>query len=490
MSSPTAALLPGAAPIIVLGAGVAGLATAYRLAELGRGPVVVLEQAPAAGGLAGTVEFGGARFDLGSHRVHPDYYPDALALLRTLLGEDLLCVPRRGRLRFQGGYIDYPPSLADFLAALGAREVARCAAGLLAARLRGTPGDGGPPSYADHLLPRVGPRAFELFYAPYARKVFGLAPEAVAASAAKTRISTARPWALAWQMARLARRPAAAAGGGSNGGGRVFYYPRHGFGSIGDALRDAVRARGVTLRTGVTVRGLRAVHGRVVEVEVEADGVASVLPAAAVVSSAPLAALLRMVTPAAPAAVTAAADSLRWRGIRLLQVVLARPRCLDGETYYFPEEAYCFGRVSEPPLFSAALRGAPGTTALNVEVICTAGDALWTLDEEAFLRRVQDDAEPLGLFHAAEVRAARSLRLPAVYPVYDRDYRARLDRALGWVSGFDNLYSIGRGGLFLHANTDHSIHLGLRLAEHLARPGARAAAWDALLPGDGMTVRD
>jgi len=249
-------------------------------------------------------------------------------------------------------------------------------------------------------------------------------------------------------------------------------------------------ARGTALRTGVAVCGLRADGGRVREVLFERDGAVTALPVAAVVSSAPLAALVRLLDPPAPDGVRDAADSLRWRGIRLLQVVLDRPRCLDGETYYFPEERYCFGRVSEPPLFSEALRGAPGTTALNVEVICTPGDALWALDDDAFLRRVLQDAEPLGLFRAADVRAARSLRMPAVYPVYDRDYQRRLGRVLEWVHGFDNLYSIGRGGLFLHANTDHSIHLGLRLAEHLAHPAARAAEWDAALPGDGMTVRD
>jgi protoporphyrinogen oxidase len=226
------------------------------------------------------------------------------------------------------------------------------------------------------------------------------------------------------------------------------------------------------------------------ELVVEHDGTTKTLPVAAVVSSAPLAALLRLLEPAAPPAVIADADSLHWRAIRLLQVVLNRPRCLDGETYYFPETAYCFGRVSEPPLFSEALRGAVGTTALNIEVICSAGDAVWQLDEAAFLQHVLRDAELLGLFRAGEIIAARSLRLPAVYPVYDRGYRARLERVFGWLRGIENLYSIGRGGLFLHANTDHSLHLGLQLAEHLASADARAGGWNAVLPGDGMTVRD
>ena len=466
-------------PIIVLGAGVAGLATAWKLARLGVGPVLVLERDAGPGGLAASAPFAGIRFDLGSHRVHPDYYPEALELLRELLGDDLLRVPRHGRLRFNGRYIDYPPSLGDFLAALGPREALHCALTLVAQRL--TPASGGGDSYQGYLLPKVGRRAFDLFYAPYARKIFGLEPDRVAASAAKTRIATASPWTVA---AHLVRRWA----GRAPRGDRYYYYPRHGFGSIGAALAAAAGAAGVELRTGVAVAGLRADGRRITAVSVAADGATREVPARAVVSSLPLAVLTRLLDPPPPPAVRAAAERLRWRGIRLLQVVLRRPRCLDGETYYFPEERYCFGRVSEAPLFSAALRDDPERTGLNIEVICSPGDPLWELPEDAFLARVVADAEPLGLFRAGEVCAARSVRLPAVYPVYDVDHRAHLDQVFAWLRGFDNLYSIGRGGLFLHANTDHSLHLGLRVAEHLAA-GNRSGEFSGGLP-PGVTVRD
>ncbi|MGH7789150.1 MAG: hypothetical protein ACRERC_19925, partial [Candidatus Binatia bacterium] len=244
------------------------------------------------------------------------------------------------------------------------------------------------------------------------------------------------------------------------------------------------------LHHGAAVRALRGAGGRVREVVYARDGVEHRLAPASVVSSLPLHRLVEMTEPVAPAEVRAAAAGLRWRGIRLLQVQLAAARCLDGETYYFPEERYCFGRISEPPLFSPHMRDDAARTALNIEVICSPGDALWELDEAAFLARVMRDIAAIDLFRPADLLAARSLRLPAVYPVYDLAYRARLARVLDWVASFDNLYSIGRGGMFLHANTDHSIHLGLRLGEHLARPGARAATWRRDLPDEEFRVRD
>jgi protoporphyrinogen oxidase len=464
--------------IAILGAGVAGLATAWQLAEAGRHRVIILEKAEQAGGLAATVGLDGARLDIGSHRIHSDYFPEALTLLRTLLGDELLEVPRRGRLRLKERYVPYPPMLVDFLAALGPVEIARCAAAFVGARLRRRPTQ---RSYEDYLVPRVGRRAYDLFYAPYARKLFGLEPDQVALSAAKTRISTGSPLRLAAQILARRRAPARA---------DVFYYPAGGFGSIPQALLDAARGRGVTLRTGVTVQSLSIEGTRIGSVAFDLDGASTTVPVDAVVSTIPLAQLVRLVQPAAPASVGEAAAGLRWRGIRLLQVLIDRSRCLDGETYYFPEERYCFGRISEPAQFSSRLRSRSDRTALNIEVICSPGDAVWSLDEAQFFAHVLRDVRAIDLFRPDEVLEYRSLRVPAVYPVYDLAYRDRLAHVLAWVASFDNLYSIGRGGMFLHGNTDHSIHLGLRLAEHLARPDARAASWSSHLGAEEFTVRD
>ncbi|HEY3945680.1 MAG TPA: FAD-dependent oxidoreductase, partial [Solirubrobacteraceae bacterium] len=54
-------------PVVVLGAGPAGLTAGYRLAQQGK-QVVVLESTDQVGGLARTEVRDGYRFDLGGHR--------------------------------------------------------------------------------------------------------------------------------------------------------------------------------------------------------------------------------------------------------------------------------------------------------------------------------------------------------------------------------------------------------------------------------------
>src|SRR5215207_2632158 len=95
------------ADLVVLGAGPAGLAAAWRAARSGRS-VTVLERAPVIGGMAGSFEVAGVQVDHGSHRLHPATSPRLLADLTGLLGADLQRRPRNGRLRIGAQWVGFP----------------------------------------------------------------------------------------------------------------------------------------------------------------------------------------------------------------------------------------------------------------------------------------------------------------------------------------------------------------------------------------------
>src|ERR1044072_1797729 len=122
MGTRSTAVSPGStatpqAPVVVIGAGPAGLTAALQLAELGV-PVTVIEANERVGGLAQTVEYKGFRFDIGGHR----FFTKVAAvreLWRSLLGADFLTRPRLSRIFFDGKYFDYPLKPADALLNLG-----------------------------------------------------------------------------------------------------------------------------------------------------------------------------------------------------------------------------------------------------------------------------------------------------------------------------------------------------------------------------------
>src|SRR5207248_11072804 len=96
--------------VVVLGGGACGLTAAWRLASPSV-RVTVLEREPRAGGLCGTHERDGFRFDFGGHRFL--LRSRALEeLVRGLVGEDLLLLTRSSAVLQRGRRFRYPLELA------------------------------------------------------------------------------------------------------------------------------------------------------------------------------------------------------------------------------------------------------------------------------------------------------------------------------------------------------------------------------------------
>ena len=106
-------------------------------------------------------------------------------------------------------------------------------------------------TFAEVLLAALGPTICERFYFPYARKIWGVAPEELSGEQARRRVGGA----LAGRLVRRVLTP----GGGRR---RSFLYPRRGYGQIAEALADdAVRA-GARVELGAEVTGLELGAGR------------------------------------------------------------------------------------------------------------------------------------------------------------------------------------------------------------------------------------
>ena len=112
------------APVIILGAGPAGLSAAYELCGHGVGSIL-LERDPVVGGLARTVEHRGYRFDIGGHRFFTKI-PSIEKIWKDVLGDDLLVRPRLSRIYYRSKFFRYPLEPLDAVVGLGPVESLRC----------------------------------------------------------------------------------------------------------------------------------------------------------------------------------------------------------------------------------------------------------------------------------------------------------------------------------------------------------------------------
>jgi len=427
--------------VVVLGAGPAGLAAAWRAARRGFS-VTVLERADAVGGMAASFDVAGVRVDHGSHRLHPATPPRLLADLAELLGDDLQTRPRNGRLRLDDTWVGYPLQAGELVRAMPSRMVAAIARDAVTGPLRRPKAD----TYEEQVKAGLGPTVYDAVHGPFAHKLWGLPGSRLAGEQARRRVSGNSAWKVAGRLLRRGRTSRRSAQG------RVFHYPRRGFGQITERLADAAVTAGADIRLGAEVDHIAptyedvSVHTRRGE-QVD-SGIAF--------STLPLPLLGRLTAPGPPLQAIESAAGLRFRAMVLVYVVHTDGRWTDYDAHYLPVPNTPVSRISEPANYRESDDDPADRSVLCAEIPCTLGDEVWTASPDRLADLVEEALARNGLppvrRGGVEVR-----RLPKVYPVYDLGYEERLRGIDSWVSSVPKIVTFGRLGLFAHDNSHHAM---------------------------------
>ncbi len=444
-------------PIVVLGAGPAGLGAALRLAARPGFSVTVLEKARSVGGNAGGFELDGIPVDFGSHRLHPACRPDILADIQRMLGGDLLLRPRHGRIRLRGRWIHFPLKPADLLLQLHPSFGMGVVSDALRKPFLRPAGD--DETFATVLEAGLGRTICRDFYFPYARKIWGVAPATLDPVQAKRRVS-------AGSLGKMVRKVLNAVPGMRSEHTGKFFYPRRGFGQISHAYHQACVEQGVDIRFESRITGIEVCHGRARAVALE-DG--TKLPAGVVLSTIPLPVLVQLMGPAVPSGVLASTRALEYRSMILVYLVLETDRFTEFDAHYFPGEDVAITRLSEPKNYS--LHEQPNLTVLCAELPCSKDSPWWSAPDEELSALVQRDLATSGLPVRVPVRRVAVRRLAQAYPIYTRNYREHFDAIDDWVGRVENVLTFGRQGLFAHDNTHHTLAMAYAAAECLADDG-------------------
>ena len=450
-------------PVLIIGAGPAGLTAAYELIKLGYS-ATILESGDQAGGISKTVSYKGYRFDIGGHRFFSKVsYVNKL--WREWLGDDFLERPRLSRIYYNGHFFEYPLKPVNALRGLGLWEAGRVLTSYIKAQLSPQPRE---ENFEDWVRNRFGYRLYNIFFKTYTEKVWGIACRDISADWAAQRIknlSLQEALRNAFFSSRLS----------SNGEIITtlierFHYPRLGPGMMWETCKDLLTAQGVSTRHGQFVYRIGHEKNRVTSVWTKtASGKELSFTVEQVISSMPLREMILSLDPSPPSHVLEAAQLLRYRDYLTVVLIVNRENVFPDNWIYIHSPEVKLGRIQNYKNWSPEMVPEPGMTALGLEYFLWEKDEEWGWPDEKLIELGKRECLKLGLIHPEEVLDGTVVRMKKAYPVYDQYYHDSLETIRQYLAAFQNLQTIGRNGLHRYNNQDHSMMTGVYAARNIVQ---------------------
>ncbi|MFB3853707.1 MAG: FAD-dependent oxidoreductase [Vicinamibacterales bacterium] len=427
----------------IVGAGVAGLTIADRLAANGY-RVTIVEQHDRVGGLARSWHYGDFHFDIGPHRFHTENARVA-AYIREVLGSEAIEISRKSGVRMFGRFHDWPlrpailASMPFALMVRGSRDL------VFREHL---PGD----SFEADVINKYGRTLYEIFFKPYTEKFIFYSPADLHRDWGRAGVNRAvidkRASAdTLWSLLRSTLMPKPVE--------TTFLYPPSGIGRFAELLADRITARGGRVVLGKAVSEVVAGYDSVTGI-VAGD---ETIDCEKLVWTAPITALDRQLG--------LAGVDLEFLSTVFYNFNVRRPAKRAYQWIYFGGDEI-FSRISVPVTFAKTM--APeGKSGLSVELTCREGDERWR-DPGRYVDAIASDLARTGTIDSRDdIEDVHVEPVANTYPVYKLNYLQELTRNLKGLGRYRNLLLAGRCGRFWYNNMDHSIGQGLTVADRILR---------------------
>lgn len=458
---------------ICIGAGPAGLTAAYLLAKAGQS-VLVLEQDPTyVGGISRTEGYKGYLCDIGGHRFFSKS-EEVVAFWDEILGDDFLQRPRKSRIFYNKKFFNYPLSAWDALSKLGVIESGLCV--LSYAKAYCFPLKQ-PKNFQEWVANQFGYRLFSIFFKTYTEKVWGMACTEISADWAAQRIK-GLSLGKAIMNAMLPKKKA-------KGGDKIvktlidkFRYPKRGPGMMWETATQKTQALGGDVQMGQTVTKCHF-DGKLWHVTAtNLKGEEREYLAEHVISSMPLSALVRNITPAVSAEVRAAADGLKYRDFLIVSLIVKDRDRFDDNWIYIHDPSVRVGRIQNFKSWSPMMVPDAANNCLGMEYFCFDSDGIWKMADAELVKLATGELVQLGLAAQEDVLDGFVVRQPKAYPVYDFAYKQHLETIRSSLSQhFNTLHPVGRNGMHRYNNQDHSMMTAMLSVKNILAGKAIYNTW-------------
>ena len=457
-------------PVVIIGAGPAGLTAAYVLSKA-RVESIVLEKDQTVGGIARTVNYKNYYFDIGGHRFFTKV-KSVENIWKEVLGEDLLRCNRLSRIYYNKKFFYYPLRPLNALIGLGIWNSILVMISYLYSQLFPAKQE---ETFEQWVSNRFGKRLFKIFFKTYTEKVWGISCNEISAEWAAQRVK-------GLSLMTALKNAIIKNQSGQKDKRKViktlideFDYPKFGPGMMWQTMVEIIRRNGSQVWLGKEVEGICWSGNKVEALEVKRNGQIELLYGKDFISSLPIREALQKFKPQVPKEVLDAANDLKYRDFLTVALIIRKPMLFPDTWIYVHDPEVKVGRIQNFKNWSPFMVPDPNKTCLGLEYFCFEGDCLWSMPDDELIELGKRELETLGLGNKDDVEDGMVVRMPKAYPIYDSTYRKSLEVVRQFLKQFENLHLVGRNGMHKYNNQDHSMLTAILSAENIL--GANHDLW-------------
>lgn len=376
---------------------------------------------------------------------------------------DFVTVQRKTRIFYNQRFFDYPLKPINALTNLGIKDSLL----VLLSYIRAKWGKRKTLlSFEDWVSRHFGRKLYEIFFKVYTEKVWGISCDQIDADWASQRIQ-------GLTLSKALRNAILPSGNKPKTLVDSFLYPISGNQLFYNRQAEFLRQNGVEIITSKRVSSIRLEGNQVLGVVTE-NG--EEINARHVISTMPLTNLILGIQ-STPETVTQAARQLRFRNTILVYLNVEGDNLFPDQWLYIHDPSVKHGRITNFNNWSPDTRPKDGSSILCLEFWCFSEDEFWNYNDEDLIDLATKELRAINLVPILKVKSGHVTRLPKSYPVYEKGYKEKLNVVTSWLSNIDGLTPIGRYGSFKYNNQDHSILMGLEVANQLDS-GTKPDVWD------------
>ncbi|GAB1402124.1 hypothetical protein MASR1M68_10350 [Elusimicrobiota bacterium] len=431
--------------IIMIGAGITGLVSAYELLKQGH-KVVIIEKEADVGGLARSFKYDNMTFDIGPHRFFSDK-ETINTYIKNTLNNDFFNIARLSAVFFEGKYYKWPLNFLSIFK-MSFKNIISIIFDLLFLKIKHT------DNYQDYVENKYGKTLYKIFFKGYTEKFFNIDAKKIHAMWAQESINRVLIVKKTNNILGLLKyflksnfiRE------------KKFIYPKTGGIEIfSQNLKDKIVALGGTFELNSDIQEIKTEKNSIFAVKTKK----TVYESDIVVWTAPLTTLCKILN---------IHTELTYRNLIVLNYVIKKTdnkyAINNYQWCYFGDKNITLNRTSKPVLFSKNNVNSDYDS-ICVEISCSSEDSFWNNNDD-LKNKITSELVKLNIISSAgDVVKIYREKIENVYPVYTLEFDRDLNKVKNTLSHIDNLYLAGRSGLFWYNNMDDSIENGLNISKKI-----------------------